>query len=171
MIRMLIMLFLILSIFMSFIDMHAKTEITPLGTISFEFIGSIENLELAMIAWGDIGRTSIALNLGIDFLYLIIYSAILALAFYRLSNAPNVNNIRRYYLSGVWLAVVVGIIDILENLCLIQLLYQTKNEIWAIAAYNLAILKFTGIAVCLIMLVVGYLYVKCSKTHITKESN
>jgi hypothetical protein len=60
--------------------MPLQTRAAPQGIISFEFAGSLENAEHMIESWGKDGPMYAGLNLGLDYLYLVLYSCALGLS-------------------------------------------------------------------------------------------
>lgn len=50
-----------------------KTPSSPAGIVSFEFAGSLAVPREMLAAWGETGQVYAALNLGLDYLFLISY--------------------------------------------------------------------------------------------------
>ncbi len=47
-------------------DAHLRTDVTPMGIASFEFVQNAENANRAIAAWGETGRAYAALSFGLD---------------------------------------------------------------------------------------------------------
>ncbi len=155
-------LFVLSSIGIAKLDTYIKTENTPYGIVSFEFIQSIENSNSAMQAWGDIGNIAAGISLGFDYLYLIIYTSMTFIFLIITSekvikvNQPFGNFIR----YAAYLSPFIGIFDAIENYGLIQLLLGSQNTIWPVTAYYCAIAKFSGLGLALLSLLTGQVYAK-----------
>lgn len=153
MLRLLIAAFLLLSVAMYFIDAFIQTEITPLGIVSFEFIANLENFNQAMTAWDEKAKIAVGLSLGVDFLYLLLYTGILYITlqgFYR-SRSFTLFNTMSY------VAIMAGFLDALENISLIQLLLGSPLLLWAQLAYCFATIKFLLLLLCLMVIIFGFL--------------
>ena len=48
-------------------DNHLRTEVTPLGIVSFQFVGNSAEAGRALSAWGEEGRVYAAFSLGLDY--------------------------------------------------------------------------------------------------------
>jgi hypothetical protein len=57
-----------------------KTSASPAGIVSFEFAGELDNAQAMIKSWGQGGQVYIGLNLGLDFLFLVLYSTTIGLA-------------------------------------------------------------------------------------------
>jgi hypothetical protein len=49
-----------------------KTEASPWGIVSFEFVGSGEAAARMLAGWGERGRLIAGINLGLDFLFILV---------------------------------------------------------------------------------------------------
>ena len=157
-----VVLFLLTSIGMAFIDTFMQNEITPYGIISFEFIKSIEASNSAMQAWGDIGKTATGISLGIDFFYIALYIIIVCIALNMTAEKVLIINpsFSKLLLFTAYVFPVVGLLDVAENYSLIQLLLESQNSAWPITAYYCAAAKFGGLAIVLMLIGCGQVYAK-----------
>jgi hypothetical protein len=155
-----LVLFILVAAAMVSLDSMIITDVTPFGIISFQFIGTLEASVLAMNAWGDIGRSAVAVSLGLDYLFILAYSIIGCLVLILASQSQSLQ-------SPVWGNVlfslayafpIISIADAVENYSLIQLLLGSINDSWPTLAYFCASIKFTGLATVsfLVMLRPGY---------------
>ena len=62
---------------MKAVDSFIQNDIIPLGIISFEFIKTIEAADAVREIWGDTGLAAAGISLGLDFLYIPLYSVII----------------------------------------------------------------------------------------------
>jgi len=118
-------------------------ELAPGGIVSFELAGELSAAKQVIGSW-DIAATSYAgLNLGIDYLFLVIYSATIALACFMLASGlkPQSRWQKMGYIlvSAQWVAAVA---DMVENYALIQLLLGSYEAYWSSLALYTAIIKF-----------------------------
>lgn len=157
-----IVLFVLASIGMGVVDVYMQNEITPYGIISFEFIKTIEASNAAMQAWGPTGQIATGISVGLDFLYLVMYISIgcifLAMTSEKVSAiSPSFG---RALLILAYLYPVVGLLDVIENYSLIQLLLGSQDSIWPTTAYYCAITKFGGLAIAWVFVIFGQVYAK-----------
>lgn len=122
--------------------------VSPLGIISFEFAGVLDNAQRMLEAWGAGGRLLAAFSLGFDYVFMLAYAAFFALLCLRCaSRAPQ--SLARL---GVWLAWgqwLAAAFDALENISLFNVLLGSSVALWPGLAFICAALKFTliGLAV------------------------
>ena len=122
-----------------------KTERAPLGIVSFEFAGDLSRAQHMIASWGQNGRVYAALNLGLDYLFLVLYASCLALSCAIV--ADNITH-RRSVVSRIgialsWAQFGAGGLDAVENAALIQLLFGFIQPVWPVLAWWCAFLKFT----------------------------
>jgi hypothetical protein len=58
---------------------HLRTEVAPRGIISFEFAGELALAQRMVESWGSKGQVYAGLNLGLDYLFLVVYACAIAL--------------------------------------------------------------------------------------------
>ncbi len=155
-------LFIISSLSMGAIDSFMQNDTTPYGIISFEFIKTIDAANAAMTAWGDTGKSATGISLGLDYLYILIYSTMAVIFLLITSEKVSLTNPRfgKTIRSVAYAFPIVGILDMIENFGLIQVLLGSQNEIWPLTAYYFASAKFISLGIALVFLVSGQLYAK-----------
>lgn len=145
--------FLLLSLALYELDGNLRNETTPYGIVSFEFIWSIENAKAATLSWGQSGQIAAGIILGLDFLYIALYSLIgfiLPRAINkRISSKRSKHG--HYYNAALFFASylfpLAGFFDIIENLSLIRVLLGSQEEVWTVLAWYCALFKFSSIGV------------------------
>jgi len=162
-----IVLFVLASIGMGAVDVYMQNEITPYGIISFEFINTIEASNAAIQAWGATGQIATAISVGLDFLYLVMYTSVgcifLAITSEKVSAiSPSFG---KALLTAAYLFPIVGLLDVIENYSLIQLLLGSQDSIWPTTAYYSAMTKFSGLVVALVFVIVGQVYAKLNGSN------
>lgn len=153
-------LFVLCSIALSTIDVFIKNEITPLGIVSFEFISSLSNVNAAMQLWGEKGQAAVGFSLGLDYLYILVYSVLFIYCLRNTSEKLFQHNAAFAKVAAVLAVVfpVAACCDAIENFGLLKLLLGSQNELWVVVAYYCAAIKFCIIAISLVCIVVGQLY-------------
>jgi len=108
-----------------------NTSAAPAGIISFEFAGSISVATEMMDSWGENGIVLAAVNLGIDYLFLVAYSVAISLGCVLIAG-------RVYGGAGVaaavgivlaWAQFVAAALDAVENYALIRVLLGSTTEL------------------------------------------
>jgi len=132
-------------------------ELAPHGIVGLELAGSAERAGLILLSWGWEGRTVAAFGLGLDMLFAVAYAATLALACEAVALTRE-GGFR--YRLGIWLAWGVlgaGILDLVENTALAQMLLGGHLSPWALVATLCAVPKFLLVALALLFVAAGAL--------------
>ncbi|SHO56878.1 hypothetical protein [Vibrio quintilis] len=142
------------------IDSYIKTEVTPLGIISFEFIQTTARAGQALTAWGTRGQMAVGLSIGLDYLYILLY-LIMGFAGFRLITQKLAVYSRRMAASVRWLSALcplTGLFDLTENYSLIRILTGSQDAFWPGLAHLCALGKFTGSILCIALALMSVLY-------------
>ncbi len=145
---------------MGMVDGHLRTEATPFGIASFEFIGDAASAERALSAWGEKGRAYAAFSLGLDYLFLVLYSLLAAMLAGTMSRKLE-RRFPRISKLSVWVAwtfLFTGLFDAMENTALVAVVMGASDDLWPHLGLLFASIKFTLAAVgATYLLVVGCL--------------
>ncbi|MBF0259331.1 MAG: hypothetical protein HQK62_10915 [Desulfamplus sp.] len=147
------------------LGMPLITKSAPYGIVSFEFAGDqiqaqkiVESWKLKDQVYAGKGQVYAGLNLGLDYLFLVIYSSCIGLGCVLISQ-KFVNQTGFLFSTGICLAwgqVVAALLDSLENYALIQVILGSMKEFWPVMALWCASLKFILIALGIVYLVAGW---------------
>jgi len=140
-----------------------QTPAAPLGMISLQLAGTLPAAQQILASWDSRAQRAAALNLGIDYPYMVAYAATLSLACVLL--ARRFRGCRRAALLGIWLSwgmLVALLLDAVENGLLICLLLGDLREVWPVLALWCAVPKFGLVLAALLYLVGGGLFVLVS---------
>src|SRR2546422_3910151 len=126
------------------IDRPLETPAAPLGIISFELAGDLATARQMIASWDEPAREHALLGLGLDFLFLALYSTTIGLACVW---AAGVLRTRRWPLAAVGLPLAWGqwlaaALDAMENVALIILLLRATTDPWPRIAWWCAAPKF-----------------------------
>lgn len=149
-----------------------KTNAAPLGIISYELAGSIEEAHEILNSWSEPLKRIAAFNLGLDYLFIFAYTITISLA---CSWAGTVfkshhslfASFARPLIGGILLA---GIFDAAENLALILMLFGKVVDPWPGIAAWAAIAKFALLAAGLIYILCGGIAWAIPRFPITRKS-
>lgn len=135
---------ILLLVLLNIIGLSLETEAAPLGIISYEFAGTVEKASEIIDSWDQNAQLHAAFSLGLDFLFLILYSTTIGLACVW---AGKVLIKGRWPLVGVavplaWGLWLAAILDAVENFCLITILYGPIVSPWPEVARISAMIKF-----------------------------
>ncbi len=138
-------------------NLPLENTTAPYGMVSFQLAGNLSGALRILASWNQEAMTSAALNLGIDYLYMVVYSTTIGLGCTLLSR-------RLAYHSSLLALVGVGlswgifaalVLDALENYMLILLLFGDRQIIFPVIARWCAIPKFVIVLAALTYLVSG----------------
>ena len=154
------------------IDQQLVVAGNPRGIVSFEFCGWVGSCEATLAAWGEPGRQWAMLSLGLDYLFMLEYVGLVCLGLWMAAQrlAPQVRlaasapsalpaygaALRKFAAA----AVVAGVCDAAENLCLMAVVHSGQGGALAWWAALFAAVKFVLIGAALIALAAGWWRVK-----------
>ena len=145
------------------IDQPLRVPGNPHGIVSFEFCGWTGSCEATLQAWGEHGRQWAMLSLGLDYLFMLEYTGLVWLGLQLLAQRvaqPAVqqppNRLLGVLRGSAVLALLAGVFDAAENLCLIGVVHSGQGAPLAGWAAGFASVKFVMIGVALIVLLVGW---------------
>ncbi|NOZ87517.1 MAG: hypothetical protein GXP49_14875, partial [Deltaproteobacteria bacterium] len=134
-----------------------KGHASPMGIVSFELAGDMHTVELMLEAWADQGKIYVALSLGLDFLFIAAYVLAIGLACALLADLlkSGMKTLSRLGWLLSWLMPVAGLLDVVENCTLIQVLTGDGSDLLAAIAKWCALVKFSLVAAGLAYSMVG----------------
>lgn len=151
----LISVFILISA-MRYFDAPLKTNICTSGIVSFELAKDLETSIAILNSWDTIAKTSAGMSMGLDFLFLIVYSLFISLLIHKLNKKLWLNS--KIYILGnvvIWSVLLAACFDVIENIALIKLLLGDLQQQWSSIAYYFAIIKFTLLAVGLLFILIN----------------
>jgi len=121
------------------------TPQAPAGIISYELSGAVPKAEFILNSWDQNARLHAAFSLGFDYLFMLAYSTTIALACLW---AGRMAQRRKWPLAGMarplaWTQWLAALLDGIENLGLILILFGPVIDPWPVIARWCAILKFS----------------------------
>ena len=147
-------LLVVLSIALSMIGAPLITSAAPRGIVSFEFAGTAETAARMLDSWSPRVREQAMLSLGLDYLYLGVYPAWLALACTRIARrgTPVLARIGR---ALAWAVLLAAPLDAVENGALIRSVASGASDAMARLAWICAAPKFALVFAGLLYVLVG----------------
>ncbi len=134
-----------------------KTTAAPTGILSFELTGNLSGSKAIINSWQNEKIIFAGINMGLDFLFLTLYSFTIALSCLLISK--KIPEQRRFLKkTGTVIAaavMVAAILDIVENIALIKLLLGSENESLPLLAKWCAIPKFLIVLSALLYIISG----------------
>ena len=145
---------------------YLVTKEAPYGIVSFEFARNLSNAQKIVDSWGVQGKIYAGLNLGLDYLFLVAYSLLLAsgslLVVGRFKEKSKFRQITGYTIATG--CILAGFLDGMENYALINILVGNGSDVWAQLALWCAIPKFVLVGFGIIYISVGSLYLMITRS-------
>lgn len=147
-------LVVLITIVFGFTGIPLNTDAAPSGIISFELAGSAVRVEEIFSSWDSSARERAAFNLGLDFLFIPAYVSAVIIGIHLAAEKVQgrFSAWCSWLTGGVFLA---GLLDIIENIALLTILFQSPTAPWPIIAKFCAIPKFTLIFMGIIYALMG----------------
>lgn len=137
-------------------DVPLHTEEAPFGILSFEFPRDVAEARRMIASWSPSARINAGFSLGFDYLFMVLYPLAIALGCVLVTGAGfRGARVRALGTVMAWLPLAAGLLDAVENLALIKLLFGSTSEVWPVVARWCAGPKFALVGVSLLFLLVG----------------
>jgi len=135
---------LLLLVVNNYINTPLVTDPAPYGIISFELSQTTQQAMLILDSWDQQAKLHAAFGLGIDYLFMPAYAMAIGLACVLSAGAVRA---RRWPLAGVglllaWALWLGALLDAVENIALIILLFGNIIQPWPAIASWCAMIKF-----------------------------
>jgi hypothetical protein len=154
------LLTLIFMIMMNWISSPLTNPAAPSGIISYELAGNVDMAYTILASWDVEAKHIASLSLGLDYLFLVVYSTAIGMGCIWASSA--FSDGRSFLVTtgvllawGQWLAALM---DGVENAALLKLLLGDIQSPWPQISRICAIIKFALIALGLIYVIIGSLF-------------
>jgi len=149
---------------MRYLDGFLITENSANGIISFELAKDMVRSREIMTAWNATARSAAGISLGLDFIFLVIYSSFIA-ALIGVLNDRLWQNHSFYFIGKLLVIAIFGaaFMDVIENIALIKILLGSHDELWSLIAFYFASLKFIIILICIIYIFINSLLILFKK--------
>jgi len=141
---------------MRYLDSYLITEESPYGIVSFELAKDISKSTSIIDSWNETARIAAGISLGLDFLFLLVYSLFIAVLIGKLNDSLWKD--RPFYTMGKLLILAIfiaAVFDSIENVALIKIILGDSREVWSLIAYYFAFLKFIIILSCVIYIIIS----------------
>lgn len=134
-----------------YVDIKLQSGDINFGIVSFELAGNINSSKEFVNYWAANNNLSLAaFSLGFDYLFILFYvsftfiwTSILSDGFY--------NKTAKYVANFIMLiTVLAGILDMIENYSLMQVLGGSQDNIWPVIAFYFASFKFTFLLIAIL---------------------
>ena len=140
-----------------YLDQFLINDTCTGGIISFELARDIETAGSYLNSWGEKGKIAVSLGLGIDFLFPIAYSLLMAILIHKLNTLLWFK--RSFFIVGnvlIWAIFLAGIFDYIENIGLINLVLGNTDQFWVSVAFYFATIKFFIILVVFLYILFNF---------------
>ena len=140
---------------------HLITQVSPAGILSFEFAGELTAAQNMVNSWGQKGRLAAGLNLGLDYLFLLVYACAIGLGCVLVarSHSPKTTFLANLGILIAWAQLGAALLDSVENYALIQVLFGTETAVWPVVARWCAFPKFSIVGAGLVYVMIGTIVV------------
>lgn len=129
-----------------------QTGAAPSGIISYEFAGDLAGASAIIDSWDPVARVNAGFNLGLDFLYLFLYSTTIAMALLWLTEGLPWRWLAVALAWGQWLA---ALLDAGENYALLIMLVHGPADPWPQLAWWCAAVKFSLVFAGLLLVLIA----------------
>ena len=144
-----------------------STDAAPAGILSYEFAGTADKVKEVLGSWDERAKAAAGFNLGLDYVYLMLYSTTIALAVLWLAAK---NDFSGFLLPAAillaWAQWLAALLDAVENVALVTMLLNAPADPWPTVAFVCASLKFLLIALGLLFVIptAAYLFARSALT-------
>ena len=147
------------------LDAPLRTHTAPSGIVSFELAANYEASQQILNSWSTEAKINVALSLGLDFLFLIVYALFISLSCIQVAVALKVDHSIYFSVAVVlaWAQFLAAILDVIENLALIHLLLNSSREWLPGLARWCAVVKFSIVGAGLIFIFGGLMIIGLKK--------
>jgi len=146
---------IVVIIFMQIVSAPLITDAAPQGIVSFEFAGNLPNAERIIDSWGQEERIYAGLSLGLDYLFLVLYSCTIALGCILGARGMSTDFFVKGGVVLAWAQFSAAFLDCVENFALIKLLLGSGEAVWPSLAFWCAGPKFFIVGAGLVYVVIG----------------
>ena len=142
---------------MQLVGMPLITSAAPSGIVTYELVGSLSGAQTILNTWDVQARLHAAFSLGIDYVFMLLYSTTIALGCLWSGQVLQkrgwpLGELATGIAWGQWAA---AIFDALENIALIAILFGSLVSPWPEIARWCALLKFALIFIGLVYAFLG----------------
>ncbi len=136
------------------------TEKSPLGILSFELLNK-KSVADELIQ--EIGKTTLRINIAIDFVFIVAYGFFFFLSCKALMNHFRSSGMKKIGFVFMELGVLVGVLDLCENITMLITIADYGSQISIDITRWLAIVKFTIAALVVLYLITSFLVTRFTK--------
>jgi hypothetical protein len=145
---------LLVLIALGLIDLQLQSPAPGFGIVDFELCALDRSCVEILSRWSAQQRELAMLSLGLDYLFLVLYPAVLAAALLAVRSRQR-GRARQLSLLLAGLVVFAGVLDGIENYLLVRLLMTAQVQAYALPAALAASLKFAIVGLALLWVAGG----------------
>lgn len=123
----------------------------PSGIVSYEFAGDVVTADEILSSWDDTARAHAGFNLGLDYLYLLLYSTTIAMALLWLTDGMRTRWLASLAVVLAWALWLAALLDACENYALFTMLVNGAAKPWPQVAWWCAAVKFSLVIAGLVL--------------------
>ncbi len=142
----------VMIVVMRWMGIGLESKVSPLGIVNFELTNNFSEAKEIIQA---VGQRPLQLNIAIDFLFLIAYSFFFFLCCKALMNNYRSTGLKTIGLIFLELSVLVGVLDLVENIAMLITLGGYGTNISVGFSYWAAIAKFGLLALVIVYIIVA----------------
>ncbi|MGD8584860.1 MAG: hypothetical protein PVJ75_05885 [Chloroflexota bacterium] len=131
------------------------TDAAPSGIVSYEFSGDVASAEEIISSWDETARISAGFNLGLDYLYLLLYASTIAMALLWLTEGIRISWLTALAVMLAWAMGLAALLDASENYALFTMLVNGPAKPWPQVAWWCAAVKFGLVIAGLLLVLIG----------------
>jgi hypothetical protein len=151
-----LILTLVVMVALNVLGAPLQTAVAPLGIVSFELAGDVATAQQIVDSWDDQARVYAGFNLGLDYLFMVAYATVIALAILWLADSLQLQGRARAAAVGLaWGQWLAAGLDAVENAALLILLVGQVANPWPAIAFWTAVVKFGLIGLGLLYVLLG----------------
>lgn len=155
---------------LNYLNTPLKNGICKTGIVSYELAKDLNLSKDIINSWSESAKIFAGISLGLDFLFLLVYTTLIALLIYKINNRlwknSSINKVGVFLIIAIFFA---GLFDAIENFALIKLLLGDLKQHWSSIAYYFAFVKFVIVLSCIVFILIGWLGLLTKKMFLTKK--
>ncbi|WP_156168438.1 hypothetical protein [Kordia zhangzhouensis] len=166
--------FLLAASCMIHFDEPLKSEITPLGIVSFELAKTPEKALQILTLWQTTENAILSAewSLWFDYIFIITYALLLSLIIgHTQKKCWKSQDGLGFRLGTIMIRMVIlaAFLDMVENAALLLLYYGDVKSLWTHLAFAAATIKFIHLMLAIIYIIVSWLVIGFKKTIYVKK--
>jgi hypothetical protein len=153
----LFVLTIVVMVALQILGVKLKTNAAPSGIVSFELAGTLPLAQKIIDSWGQTERVYAGMNLGLDFLFIVVYASCISLGCVLVARSFEQRSILIAFVGVVlaWALWLSALLDCIENYALIKLLLGSPQAVFVALSQWCAIPKFLIVGLGIAYVILG----------------